>query len=69
MRITIIAGALCALGLTACGTTDSERALTGAAAGALVAGAADENLVTGAALGGLVGALSCDVAPDAPNCF
>ncbi|MGR3541204.1 MAG: hypothetical protein ACU0BS_07225 [Hasllibacter sp.] len=69
MRIKIIAGALAALGLTACGTTDTERALTGAVAGGLVAEVADENVVAGAAAGGLIGALSCDLVPNAPNCF
>ena len=69
MRTNIIAGALCALGLAACGTTDTERALTGAVAGGLLADATDENIVAGAAAGGLVGALSCDFVPNAPNCY
>lgn len=40
--------------------TDSERALGGAAAGALVADALDENVVAGAAAGAAAGALADD---------
>ncbi|PRY94577.1 hypothetical protein BCF33_0169 [Hasllibacter halocynthiae] len=66
---TVLAAALCAPLLAACGTNDTERALTGAAGGALAAEVLDENLLTGAAVGGLIGAVSCDVAPNAPNCI
>lgn len=45
--------------LSGCLYTDGERAIAGAAGGALVADALDENVVAGAALGGLAGTL-CD---------
>ena len=41
--------------------TDSERALGGAAAGAVAAEVLDENVLTGAAIGAAAGALSDDV--------
>ena len=45
--------------VSGCMQTDGERALAGAAAGALVADATDENMVAGAALGALAGTY-CD---------
>lgn len=51
------------LGLAACGQNDLERGATGAAAGALVAGATSNSLVTGALVGATAGALCDDVAP------
>ena len=45
--------------LAGCMQTDGERALAGAAAGALIADATDENMVAGAAVGALAGTY-CD---------
>ncbi len=45
--------------LAGCFESDSERAVAGAAAGALVADAIDANVVAGAAIGAGAGAL-CD---------
>ncbi len=45
--------------VSGCMSTDGERALAGAAAGALVADATDENMAAGAALGALAGTF-CD---------
>lgn len=59
-----IAGAVMALGLSACGYTDFQRAGTGAAAGALAAAATDNDVATGALVGGAGGALCDDVAPE-----
>lgn len=60
MRILAISlGLVSAVALSGCMQTDGERALAGAAAGALVADATDNNVVAGAALGGAAGAL-CD---------
>lgn len=50
-----------ATGLSGCLETDSERALAGAAAGAVVADAMDANVVAGAAVGAAGGALCDDV--------
>lgn len=55
-----VLAALCAMALVAgCMSKDTERAVVGAAAGAVVADVLDENVVAGAALGGLAGA-TCD---------
>ena len=54
----ILAG-LCATALAGCLQTDGERALAGAAVGAVAADALDENVITGAAIGGLAGTF-CD---------
>jgi len=51
--------------LAACGSTDSERALSGAVMGAVVADVLDENVAAGAAVGAAGGAL-CD---DAGLCY
>ena len=47
------------LGLAACGDTDLERGVSGAAVGAVGAAALDGNVVTGAAVGAAAGVL-CD---------
>jgi hypothetical protein len=47
--------------LAACGDTDIERGLTGAAGGVVAAELLDESLVTGAVLGGAAGVLCDDV--------
>ncbi|WP_212525359.1 hypothetical protein [Actibacterium sp. MT2.3-13A] len=53
------AAALALALLAACGTTDSERALSGAVMGAVVADVLDESVAAGAAVGAAGGAL-CD---------
>jgi osmotically inducible lipoprotein OsmB len=55
--------------LSACGETDMERTATGAVIGAALAAATGEDVVNGALAGGAVGAVSCSVAPGAPNCI
>jgi hypothetical protein len=55
--------------LSACGTTDIERTATGAAIGAGIATVTDEDVVDGALIGAALGAVSCSVAPGAPNCY
>jgi hypothetical protein len=47
--------------LAGCLQTDGERAIAGAAVGALAADALDENIVAGAALGAAGGAFCNDV--------
>ena len=47
------------LGLAACGDTDLERGVSGAAVGAVAASAVNGNVVTGAAVGAAAGVL-CD---------
>lgn len=66
MRITLALGALSLVAaLAGCMQTDGERALAGAAAGALIADATDNSVITGAAIGAGAGAL-CD---DAGVCY
>jgi len=55
--------------LVACGETDLERTGTGAVIGGAAAAVTGENVVNGALIGGAVGAVSCSVAPGAPNCI
>jgi osmotically inducible lipoprotein OsmB len=46
----------------------TSRGLAGAAAGALVADALDENMVAGAAIGGLAGVATCGIEIGLPPC-
>ena len=55
--------------LSACGATPVERAATGAAIGGAIATATDADVVDGALYGAALGAVSCSVAPGAPNCY
>ena len=55
--------------LAACGATPVERTATGAVVGGAVAAATGGNLAEGALYGGAIGAVSCAVAPGAPNCY
>lgn len=67
MRSTSLLLALVAVSaLAGCMQTQGERALAGAAAGAVVADAADKNMVAGMALGALAGGASCNVGLGAP---
>ncbi|GAB4386541.1 hypothetical protein [Albidovulum sp.] len=60
MRILAISlGLVSTFVLSGCLENDGERALAGAAAGALIADATENNVVAGAAIGGAAGAL-CD---------
>ncbi len=67
MRKTpILLALLAASALAGCLQTDGERALAGAAAGALIADATDSSVVTGAAIGGLAGTFCDDL--NVPGC-
>ncbi len=55
-----ILGLALALGAAACGQTDLERGASGAAIGAGVAAATDNDVATGAAIGGLGGIFADD---------
>lgn len=62
MQITkFAAAALLVSSLAGCLQTDGERALAGAAAGALLADNLDRNVLAGAAIGAAGGALCDDV--------
>ncbi|RVT86995.1 hypothetical protein DXV76_02595 [Rhodobacteraceae bacterium CCMM004] len=53
-----------ALVLSACGTNDLERGVSGAAIGAVAAQATGNNAATGAAVGGAAGVFCDDVVPE-----
>ncbi|SDE90894.1 hypothetical protein SAMN04488117_101687 [Celeribacter baekdonensis] len=55
----LVLGLISVTALAGCLQTDGERALAGAAAGAVVADATDNNVLSGAALGALAGTY-CD---------
>ncbi|KEO61786.1 hypothetical protein [Thioclava indica] len=59
MRKTPILILIAGLALAGCMQTDGQRALAGAAGGAVIADATDNNVVAGAALGALAGTY-CD---------
>ncbi|OOY03496.1 hypothetical protein [Thioclava sp. F28-4] len=59
MRKTPILLLVAGLALAGCMQTDGQRALAGAAGGAIIADATDNNALTGAALGALAGTY-CD---------
>ena len=54
--------------LAGCMQDPASRGLAGAAAGALVADALDENMVAGAAIGGLAGYATCGIEIGLPPC-
>lgn len=64
-KITVLAFAGI-LGLAACGDTDIERGVSGAAIGAVAATVVDGDAFTGAVIGGAAGVLCDDVSPQ--NC-
>jgi hypothetical protein len=53
------------LTLAACGDTDLERGVSGAAIGAVTAEVLGGNVLTGAAVGGAAGVLCDDLTPEA----
>ena len=68
MRNSLIIVAFLSTSLAGCMQDPTSRGLAGAAAGALVADAFDENLIAGAAIGGLAGAATCGIEVGLPPC-
>lgn len=64
--IPVLFALLAATSVAGCMQTDGERALAGAAAGALIADATDSNMVAGAAVGALAGTYCDDL--NVPGC-
>lgn len=58
-KLNILAAVALVATLAGCMESDGDRALAGAAAGAVLAGATDNNILVGAGLGAAGGAL-CD---------
>ncbi|MBE2278201.1 MAG: hypothetical protein IAE87_18110 [Rhodobacteraceae bacterium] len=68
MHKTLVLFALLTLPLSGCLQDPASRGLAGAAAGAAIADAMDENILAGAALGGLAGAATCGIEVGLPAC-
>lgn len=67
MRSTpFILALLAASALAGCMQTQGDRAIAGAAAGAIIADATDNSVLTGAALGALAGGATCNAGIGAP---
>jgi hypothetical protein len=64
---TVLLAAIAASFLAGCMQDPASRGLAGAAAGAIVADALDENIIAGAALGGVAGVASCSI-PGVAGC-
>jgi osmotically inducible lipoprotein OsmB len=68
MQKSLIVFVLLVLPLAGCMQDPASRGMAGAAAGALVADALDENMLAGAALGGLAGVATCGIELGLPPC-
>ena len=68
MRKSLIVFALLTTSLAGCMQDPASRGLAGAAGGALIADALDENMLAGAALGGMAGLATCGIELGLPPC-
>jgi osmotically inducible lipoprotein OsmB len=68
MQKPLIVFTLLVLPLAGCMQDPASRGMAGAAAGALVADALDENMLAGAALGGMAGLATCGIEVGLPPC-
>ena len=68
MRKSLILFALLTAPLAGCMQDPATRGLAGAATGALLADATDNNVLTGAVIGGLAGAATCGIELGLPPC-
>ncbi|MBA4323942.1 MAG: hypothetical protein C0426_02470 [Rhodobacter sp.] len=68
MRKSLVIFALLSTTLAGCMQDPASRGMAGAAAGALVADALDENMLAGAALGGMAGLATCGIELGLPPC-
>jgi osmotically inducible lipoprotein OsmB len=68
MQKSLIAFAILSTSLAGCMQDPASRGVAGAAAGALVADALDENMLAGAAIGGLAGVATCGIELGLPRC-
>lgn len=69
MRNSILLVALLTLPLAGCMQDPASRGLAGAAAGAVLADATDNDAITGAVIGGLAGVATCGVNVGLPPCY
>ncbi|WP_395539439.1 hypothetical protein [Neotabrizicola sp. sgz301269] len=68
MRKSLILFALLTAPLAGCMQDPASRGLAGAATGALLADATENNVLTGAVIGGLAGAATCGIELGLPPC-
>jgi hypothetical protein len=68
MRKSLVVFTLLTTSLAGCMQDPTSRGLAGAAGGALIADALDENMLAGAALGGMAGLATCGVDLGLPPC-
>jgi osmotically inducible lipoprotein OsmB len=68
MHKSLIVFALLTTSLAGCMQDPASRGLAGAAGGALIADALDENMLAGAALGGMAGLATCGIELGLPPC-
>jgi osmotically inducible lipoprotein OsmB len=68
MHKSLIFVALLTTSLAGCMQDPASRGLAGAAGGALIADALDENMLAGATLGGLAGLATCGIELGLPPC-
>lgn len=68
MRKSLTVFTLLTTFLAGCLQDPTSRGLAGAAGGALIADALDENMLAGAALGGLAGVATCGIELGLPPC-
>ena len=70
MRIkTLLLAVVAASSLAGCLQDPASRGLAGAAAGALLADATENDALAGAVIGGLAGAASCGINVGLPACY
>lgn len=69
MRKTLLLVTILTMPLAACMQDPASRGLAGAAAGAVLADATENNVLTGAIIGGLAGAATCGVDLGLPPCY
>jgi len=68
MHKSLIVFALLTTSVAGCMQDPASRGLAGAAGGALIADALDENMLAGAALGGMAGLATCGIELGLPPC-
>ncbi|MFN4202015.1 MAG: hypothetical protein ACK4GM_03060 [Tabrizicola sp.] len=68
MRKSLIVFALLSTSLAGCMQDPASRGMAGAAAGALVADATENDVLTGAVIGGLAGVATCGIELGLPPC-
>jgi hypothetical protein len=69
MRKTLLLLTILTVPLAACMQDPASRGLAGAAAGAVLADATENDVLTGALIGGLAGAATCGVDLGLPPCY